>query len=273
MSIVRTLVAKLWLTLLFILLTQGPVQAQSITNLHLALGNPSNATSGISNESNYLIERPQYAISYHRSKGAPNWVSWHLSYLDLGGAPRSDFRPDSELPAGWYRVTPSDYTGSGYDRGHMCPSGDRTASPTDNQATFLMTNIMPQTPDNNQGPWAGLEEYCRGLVRAGNELYVASGGEGYAGAMVIAGGRVAVPAYTWKVIVVLAEGANDLSRVGTGTRVIAVRMPNRQGIRYHDWRLYRVSVDQIERGTGYNFLSNVAANVQSIIEARVDVQP
>jgi endonuclease G len=54
--------------------------------------------------------------------------------------------------------------------------------------------------------------------------------------------------------------------------VIAVDMPNSQGIRYNDWRQYRVSVDQVESWTGYNFLSNVSSSIQSVIEARVDSQ-
>ncbi|MFN2454759.1 MAG: DNA/RNA non-specific endonuclease [Pyrinomonadaceae bacterium] len=246
------------------------VHAQSTTSLQLALGNPSGATTSIYDETDYLIQRPQYSMSYHRYHGIPNWVSWHLGYLDLGSAPRGDFHTDTTLPSGWYRVTSSDYTYSGYDRGHMCPSADRTATTTDNYAVFYMSNILPQAPDNNQGPWAALETYCRSLVNAGNELYIISGGDNSAGT--IAGGKVQIPAYVWKVIVVLPEGSNDLSRINTSTRVIAVDMPNVQGIRYNDWRQYRVSVDQVESYTGYNFLSNVSSSIQSVIESRVDTQ-
>lgn len=237
---------------------------------HLTLGNPSGATSSTANDRNYLIQRPQYAMSYHRYNGIPNWVSWHLEASDIGSSGRSDFQPDSSLPSGWYRVQTSDYTNSGYDRGHMIPSGDRTATTTANQSTFLMSNIIPQAPDNNQGPWATLENYCRDLVQAGNELYIIAGGDDSAGT--IAGGKVLIPSFTWKVIVVLPRGSNDLSRVTTSTRVIAVSMPNRQGIRANDWRQYRYSVDQVEAWTGYNFLSNVSSTVQSVIEARVDTQ-
>jgi endonuclease G len=215
------------------------------------------------------MKKSQYAISYHRDHGIPNWVSWHLGYLDLGSAPRCDcFSSDTTLPTGWYRVTSSSYTGSGYDRGHMCPSADRTASSTDNAVTFKMTNILPQAPDNNQGPWAALEDYCRSLIGSGKELYIISGGDNSKGT--IDSGRVQIPAYTWKVILVLPEGSSDVSRVTTSTRVIAVDMPNNQGIRTTDWRSYRTSVDQIESWTGYNFFSAVPASIQSVIEARVD---
>jgi endonuclease G len=246
-----------------------PAAQASTMGDEMLLGNPSGAVTSTSYPNNYLIQRTEYALSYSRDKGIPNWVSWHLDSSDLGSAPRCDcFQPDTTLPSGWYRVTSTDYTGSGYDRGHMTPSGDRTASSTHNQATFIMTNIIPQAPDNNQGPWAALETYARSLVSAGNELYMISGGDDSRGT--IAGGRVQVPAYTWKVIVVLPAGSNDLSRITTSTRVIAVDMPNQQGIRSVSWKNYRTSVDQLESWTGYNFLSNVSSSIQSVIEARVD---
>lgn len=95
--------------------------------VHLVLGNPSNATTG--NANNYLMVKLQYVLSYNRSKGIPNWVSWQLNASWLGNAPRqNNFRPDPTLPEGWYRVRPSDYTGSGYDKGHMTPSADRSKS-------------------------------------------------------------------------------------------------------------------------------------------------
>lgn len=247
---------------------------------HLTMGNPSNATADVTVTTNYLMVKPQYALAYHRDNGRANWVSWRLDSTWLGSAPRQDdFRNDTSLPAGWYQVRGTDYSGSGFDRGHYCPSADRTSTVTTNSATFLMTNMMPQAPDNNQGPWADLENYTRTLVTAGNELYVVMGGAGYGGAgsnggvtMTIANGKVQVPAETWKVILVQPQGTNDVTRVTASTRVIAVLMPNTQGIRSNPWQGYRVSVDQVEQLTGYDFFSNVPANIQAVIESVVDNQ-
>ncbi len=246
-------------------------EARTVASDNLVLGNPSGATTSTVAETNYLIQRTQYALSYHRNNGIANWVSWHLDSQDLGSTPRGNFRTDTSLPSGWYRVTTSDYTGSGYDRGHMVPSGDRTASTADNDAVFLMTNIIPQAPDNNQGPWNNLENYSRELVGQGNELYIITGGAGSKGT--IAGGKVRIPDRTWKIIVVLPLGTSDLSRVTSTTRVIAINMPNVQGIRYDDWRNYLTTVDALETLTGYNFLSNVSTSIQATIEARVDGAP
>jgi endonuclease G len=90
-----------------------------------------------------------------------------------------NFHPDDALPATWYKVRPNDYTGSGYDRGHIiAPSADRTRNEADNSATFLMSNRMAQVPEINKGVWGDLEEYCRGLVEQGKELYIPGGASG-----------------------------------------------------------------------------------------------
>jgi len=248
---------------------------------HLNMGNPTSAVTSTSAPTNYLMEKPQYALSYHRDKGIPNWVSWHVDASWLGSAPRQDdFRADSTLPTGWYRVSNTSYTSSGFDRGHNCPSADRTRTVTDNSATFLMTNMIPQSPDNNRGPWAGLEDYTRTLVNQGNECYVIMGQYGTGGTgsngfrSTIDNGRVTVPNRIWKVIVVLpVASGDDATRVTTSTRVIAVDMPNTQGIRNNNWGTYRTTVDAIEAAAGVDVLSRVPASIQAVIESRVDNGP
>ncbi|GAB3223251.1 DNA/RNA non-specific endonuclease [Hymenobacter seoulensis] len=244
---------------------------------HLALGNPSGATPDTNSPQNYLLLKPEYALSYHRDQGKPNWVSWHLAASWLGNSTRQDdFRADASLPAGWYQVQASSYTGSGFDRGHNCPSADRTATASSNSATFLMTNMMPQAPRNNQQTWATLEDFCRRQVNAGTtELYIICGSYGRGGTgsngykTTLDQGRITVPARTWKVIVILPTGTRDATRVTTATRVIAVDMPNNQTLSA-DWGSYRTSVDAIEAATGYDLLSTVAPSVQAEVEQQVD---
>ncbi|MBK8466740.1 MAG: DNA/RNA non-specific endonuclease [Chloracidobacterium sp.] len=238
------------------------------TNVHITMGNPSNAITDVNQPTNYLMLKSTYVLSYHRDNRRPNWVSWHLDPSWLGGTQRQDdYREDPALPASWYHVNQNGYSGSGYDRGHMCPSGDRTLTVPDNSSTFLMTNFIPQASDNNSGPWADLETYCRTLANQGNELYIISGGSGING--VIGPAQVALPTETWKVIIVIPQGTNDVSRVTTSTRTIAVRMPNEDGLGLN-WRNYRVSVDNIETLTGFDFFSNVPLGIQAVIEAVVD---
>lgn len=246
----------------------------------LALGNPSDAVTDVNSPLNYLLIKTQYVESYNRDRGSPNWVSWHLDTSWLGSANRqNDFRPDPSLPAGWYQVTDTDYSGSGFDRGHHCPSGDRTNTVADNSSTFFMTNMMPQAANNNQGPYANLEVYSRTLATSGNELYIVTGGAGIGGTglngftTTIANGHVTVPAYTWKVIVVLPNGTNDIDRINKNTRVIAVIMPNAQSIGINTpWQNFRVSVRQVEKLTGYNFFTNVRPQMRRLLKYRVDTQ-
>ncbi|MBR8835119.1 MAG: DNA/RNA non-specific endonuclease [Stigonema ocellatum SAG 48.90 = DSM 106950] len=245
------------------------LQKATAASIHLTLGNPSGATTSQNNFDNYLLEKTQYALSYSDFRKIPNWVSWQLNKSWLGSAPRqNNFRADTTLPSGWYQVTSSDYTDSGFDRGHMCPSADRTNTITNNSATFLMTNIVPQAPDNNQGYWAQLEDYARSLVSTqGKELYIIAGGYGSAGT--IANGKVTIPARLYKIIVVTDPGTGAQG-VNTNTRVIAIDTPNVQGNRNANWGDFRTTVDSIEAKTGYDFLSNVDGYTQSVIEAKVD---
>ncbi|MBD2082528.1 DNA/RNA non-specific endonuclease [Leptolyngbya sp. FACHB-17] len=250
-----------------------PLLPPIVGNVHLAMGIPSKATPDIANANDYLIadNTRSYALSYNNSKHIPNWTSWQLNKSWLGTVPRSnDFRPDPILPKGWYQVKSSDYNGSGYDRGHLTPSADRTRNLQTNSATFFMTNILPQTPDNNRDVWEGLESESRRLVNTGKELYIIAGGLGEKGT--IGAEKISIPASTWKVIVVMDQPSSKAADVTAKTRVIAVNVPNIQGIKDKTWRDYRISVDQLEAKTGYDFLSAVPEAVQQAIESKVDNQ-
>jgi len=243
---------------------------------NLLLGNPSNAVHSVSSPDNYLMDSDYYILSYNCDRGEPNWVSWYLGSSSLGSTDRSnDFRADPSLPDGWYQVQATSYSGSGFDRGHNCPSADRTSSVAANSSTFLMTNMIPQAPNNNQHTWANFENYLRSLVQQGDEVYIVMGsyGEGGTGSKsyqtTIDNGHVTVPAHIWKVAVVLHNGDNDLSRITETTRVVAIDTPNTNSID-SKWQTYLVSVDDIEKATGYDLLSNVSVTIQKAIEAKVD---
>lgn len=246
-------------------------------NVNMLLGNPSGATKSTTTADNFFMEKTQYVLSYNESKGTANWISWHLNDEWIGSTSRQDdFRQDSNLPSGFYRVGDNDYSNTGFNRGHACPSADRTATVADNSSTFLMTNIIPQAPNHNQGIWADMENYCRKLVESeGKELYIVMGVEGQGGigdngaADAIAGGKIIVPANIWKIVVVLDKGSNDLSRIDASTRIIAVNIPNQQTLN-SSWGDYRVSVDSLETLLGYDFLSEVSESIQSSIESGVD---
>lgn len=233
----------------------------------IALGNPSNATADVSNVNNFLLTNRYYAISYNRDKNLANWVSWKVSKNNFGDASRqNDFRPDDKLPAGWTRVTPFDYNGSGFDRGHLCPSADRSSSVEANSTTFLMSNIAPQTPELNQGPWEKLESYARSLARRNATLYIVAGHYGERGKVK---NKITIPTNFWKIVVVLPNN-DDVSSINRDTRVIAVDMPNKAGIKERNWRDFKTTVRQIEQKTGYNFFAGLPNDVQNALETKTD---
>ena len=245
-------------------------------SVHLKMGMPDSSTTSTSNPNRYLSVKRQYVISYNGSRKTPNWTAWQLNPSWMGSTARQDtFRTDGTLPSSIPQATLADYSGSGYDRGHMCPSADRTLNVTDNSNTFYLTNMLPQAPNNNQGPWEQLESYSRSLVSSGKELYIMSGPI-YSGTIsTIGSGKVAVPTSTWKVITVMNSTGQGPANVTTSTRVIAVVMPNSDSkiSKSADWHNYRVTARSIEQQTGLNFMADVTQSVQDVIETRVDTAP
>lgn len=246
-------------------------------SVHLLMGVPGGAVASVDHPTDYLLIKPQYALSYNRDRNLANWASWQLNKSWLGNAERqNDFRPDVTLPKEWYKVRPSDYIGSGFDKGHLNPSEDRGNSIDNNSATFLMTNMVPQAPDNNRVVWAKFEDYCRGLVENGKELYVVagasgSGGRGEKGPMTLLKNKVTVPATMWKVVLVLDRPGTSPNQVTERmSHTIAIVISNEQGVKSKPWKVYQTSVDEVEKLTGYDFFGNVPQSVQKVIEPTVD---
>jgi hypothetical protein len=142
-------------------------------------------------------------------------------------------------------------------------------------ATFLMSNMMPQAPDVNRKSWEHLESYCRDQARKGQELYIVAGPAGKGGVgsagerefIRAKGGKIVVPSRCWKVVLVLPAGVTDPRRVtGANARVFAVVMPNTQGLDTN-WRHYATTVSEVEKLTGYSFFGNLHADVAKELRA------
>jgi endonuclease G len=186
----------------------------------------------------------------------------------MGSTDRSDnWIKDSATT--FAQATSSDYSGSGYQRGHICPSADRTKSTTDNQATFLFTNVVPQTAESNTSVWESLETQERTLARSNHVFIIA--GSIYEGTPKTIGNNVRVPSSMFKVVVVMS-GAHPLpSDVTTSTRVISVEIPNTHSVS-GNWSRYTTSLESLEAKTGFRFLSDVDPTVHDALASQVDGQ-
>ncbi len=205
---------------------------------YLPVGVPNISGASTVSTTNYLTVKKGYVMSYNGVEGRANWVGWTLRRSDMGPVERSNrFREDLNLPRGFKRVDNDDYRESGYDRGHLCNSEDRTSSEFFNEETFLMSNMIPQTPELNRGPFKFLEAYCRKLVlKKGQELLIYSGGVGAKSRLATG---VPIPMYCWKAVY-------------TPTEVFYVLFPNEHTLE-KNWKKYLVTKDRLEKMTGFQF--------------------
>ena len=129
----------------------------------------------------------------------PVYSAEHLTarqVMNAKGASRKEmsFHPDAHIPAA-YSSAVRDFTGSGYDRGHMAPWAD-SADPD----CFTLANILPQDADNNRHLWEGIETSTRNLALQYGEVYVVSGPIFTQSSIAMLNERVAIPNYLYKAI-------------------------------------------------------------------------
>lgn len=210
-------------------------------------------------------EEGRYTILYDTLYRQAAWVAYLLTGSDVhsGGVKRKDrFAVDPRLlemkfPA----ATPSDYKGTGYDRGHLCPSADRTASQSENDCTFYMSNIAPQTPALNRGPWKQLEEQVRKWAIRYDSVYVVAGGVLTEGLETIGHG-IGVPELFYKAVLTRSEG--EFHAVG-----FVIPNENRFQGEYRD---YAVPVDSLETLTSIDFFHNLPDEEESEVESACSLE-
>jgi len=207
-----------------------------------------------------LLCRKGYVLSYNTAHKTADWVAYHLTREKMhGNIPRTnDFRPDPDL-ASDQQAELADYSHSGYTRGQMTPATSMRWSARAMSESFLLTNVAPQKKGMNKGIWKFLEQKVRDWVNSRGELYIVTGSI-YKNRHPdsIGSDHVAVPDAFYKVVF-------DPVRVDA----IAFIIPNRKE-KSSDLPRFITSVDKVEKETGFDFLSNLDDDVESLIEARVD---
>lgn len=151
-----------------------------------------------------------YAVMDSPVTKGPIWSAEYIVEENLEVAARTKregyFYPDARLPAG-YRGELADWKHSGWDRGHLSPSGD-FAGLAAQQESYALSNVVPQAPGLNRGAWEGIETAVRGLANAEGELYVVTGVLFSHERPSVGTDRVMIPSGMWKAVYdPIAEGA------------------------------------------------------------------
>jgi endonuclease G len=205
-----------------------------------------------------VLDRGEFVIGWSDSLRRPVWCAYHVTKESLHeNLPRPGFTKDREVPLA---PKPSDYAKSGYDRGHMAPNHALATRYGEEvqKLTFRMSNVVPQTPALNRGPWRDLEHRIADLWTAKyGEIWVITGCLPSKDGQKIHGTEIDVPSAFYQVIT-----AQD----GLYIRMLAVLLPDTT-----PWNAYVarniVSVDELENLTGLDFNPNLPGFISRPLEA------
>ncbi len=197
-----------------------------------------------------------FTISFNKKNRTPNYVAWELLGNETeGNLGRHDkFWTDPEIEG---CPTTGDYTRSGYDRGHLCPSADQKWSARAMENCFVMANIAPQAHALNNGAWKTLETKERQWARRDSAIVIIAGPlYSEADKETIGTNRVRVPGAFFKVI--LAPYLEE-------PRAIAFVYPNSESP--GNMQNYAMSVDKLEEITGFDFFPALPDDIENAVES------
>ena len=208
-------------------------------------------------ETNTVISHMGYTVSYNSRHRIPNWVAYELLDSELYGdfSRGGKFGPDPAFKG--RQAYDRDYSGSGWDRGHMAPSGDMKWSSQTMKECFYLTNICPQDHNLNSGDWNDLEKLVRKECRYYKRVWIACGpviGRAVHGS--IGENMVTVPDGFFKAL---------LARRKDGTyTAIGFYFENKPG--HRPLSEYAMSIDDLEKLAGMDFFYILPAEVQDEVE-------
>lgn len=206
-----------------------------------------------------LVRHTWFALSYSENHEQAEWVAYELTRerLNANWAERpKTFRPDPEVRT--ESATPRDYSGSGYDKGHLCPAADMAFDATAIDETFLMSNISPQFPAFNMGIWRELEELTRDWARRFKKIYVVTGPVlTETDQKPIGLSKVTIPKAFFKVLLVPDQ-----------QRAIAFILPNERS--EQPVMDYACTIDAVENSTGIDLFPKLLNGPDEELEASLD---
>ncbi len=263
-------------------------QVESASEAKKSLSQPTTRKSALSSDDllparredlpEQILRRKGYTVSYNKQTRNPNWVAWTLTEehtAEVVERPKtSPFHEDDEVPDP--KANRSDYKGSGWSRGHMCPAGDCRWDKDAMYESFLLTNICPQAGKLNTGVWNQIEKSCRAWAIKYGEVMIVTGPIYYkkSNAGTIGANKVKVPDAFFKVVLAVKDGQyqgigficrnEDKNAADAGVA--------NNGRKRSKKELYVHSIDEVERITGYDFFPGLDDKVETSVEALADYE-
>lgn len=203
-----------------------------------------------------IVHHKAFILNYREEYEQASWVLHRLKKEATDGheARSNEFIEDVLVKTG--SALTSDYSRSGFDRGHLCPAADFKHDKELQDETFYMSNISPQTPDFNRGIWSNLEDKIRHWVKTRNELIIITGPILEDGLKTIGKkNMIAVPNQFYKIIY---DPDEEIA--------IAFLIPNHGSIK--SIKSFSVSINSIEALTGIDFFAKLSDDLEQKIESK-----
>lgn len=209
-----------------------------------------------------ILDRGEFKIGWSNKMRHPVWCAYHVPqdvkhYIDK----RPSFTIDKSVRSS---PKPGDYTGSGYDRGHMAPNyaiASRFGLAAQ-KLSFMMSNIAPQTPQLNRGVWREVEHRISDLwAKRYGEIWVVVGAlSTESKTETVSATDIDVPIAYYQVVV---------AQEGLNVRALAL-MFNQHGVKYGEWpSRHLISIDELEELTGLDFNPQLPDFIASPLEAEL----
>ena len=202
-----------------------------------------------------IISHTGYSLLFNNKHKQANWVAYELTSDETNKQfERTDkFITDPLIKSG--TATDADYSGSGYDRGHLAPAADMGWSSATMAESFYYSNISPQLPGFNRGIWKKLEELVRTWSVENNALYIVTGPVLTYDLPTIGPDKVSVPKYFYKVILDYTQP--EINGIGFIIPNTSSSAPLQK---------FAVTIDSVEKLTDIDFYPSLPDNQETQIE-------
>ena len=223
-----------------------------------------------------------YSVEWDNAKIANRWTCYELhegNTMSTVGR-HDDFKADPEVAVS---STLDDYSGSGFSRGHLCPSADRLCTVEQNKQTFFLTNMQPQYQSHNGGLWSRLESQIREYATNDDytdthcdTLYVVKaatitdkvtiGEEQVDGVYAEkCNNRLLIPKYFYMALLHYNKELDAYQAIAFWTDHLGTTQS------VADLSIYAISIDELEKRTGIDFFCNLPDVIEEDVESSIDL--